>query len=109
MIPAFLLKYLITAGVVSALIFGVWLHGNAKGRASINAKWEAAITAERVRVQKANDAAIAEAEKKVTQLLREREAQDDLIEELKREADADVHAARPSLSAGGVQRLNRIK
>lgn len=42
MIPAFLIRWLIAGGVGLALVTGVWLHGYSKGKANVQAKWDAA-------------------------------------------------------------------
>lgn len=114
------LAWLVVAALSVGALGGLYAWVDHQGYARASAKWEAKYEARELELQTArfrelDRQATANAEAKAREASRLAAEQaraaelERLLAELSAQADADPNAARPGLSAGAVERLNRIR
>lgn len=114
------LAWLIVAGLSLASLGGLYAYVDHKGYARAEDKWsqkydarEAELQAARFRELDRQATANAEAKAREAKRLAEEQRRVDELDrqlaQINREADADPNRDRPGLSAGAVERLNRIR
>lgn len=115
--PRWLVGVVGVIGIAATLYWGVpwaWNHWIAEpyrqeGRIEVQKRWDAAVIAEKERVAKAVEEALAEAAKTIADLEKKEEELNAELEKARAEADNDPAANDCGLGADSVQRLNRLR
>ena len=108
MIP-FVYKLLAVIALAGALLTGAYVKGRINGAAATEIKWQAKIAKAEAEWEARQRQAQEEANNELNRLLNEKEAADALLEQLRREAEADPAAAGGGITADSVRRIARLR
>lgn len=104
-----ILPYAIGILGVAAIVYAIDDRAFRSGVKQTTDQYEAAMDAERERLQEANEAALREAREKEQQLRDQLDERNEIIQQILQEGLIDPDAGRRSLGTGSVSRINTIR